>query len=146
MKKILAILAILILLGTISATAITIKIEKPEITIISSETGNFQGEIGFPREGEWNAVGEISGTYETRNRFIRYDGQWEITEGQHQGATGTIVGFSIRIFIIGRITIDETGRKAPIVGFLRINEEVKEFGGRFMSLIGPALYFKGTYS
>ena len=146
MKKILVIFTLLVILGTISVTALPIKIEKPEKTIITSETGNFEGEIGYPREGEWNAVGEISGTYQTRNRFIRYDGQWEITEGQQAGTTGTIVGFSVRIFIIGRITIDETGRKAPIVGFLRINEETKEFGGRFMSLIGTALYFKGTYS
>jgi len=39
----------------------------------------------------------------------------------------------------------ETGKKAPIIGFIFFKEETKEFGGRFMSLVGPALYFKGTY-
>jgi hypothetical protein len=145
MKKILVIFTILVLFGTMSASALPITIDKPEKTPITRETGNFEGEIGHKREGEWNAVGEISGTYQTRNRYIRFRGQWEITEGQHAGTTGTIVGFSQRNFIIGRITIDETGRTAPIVGFIRINGETKVFGGRFMSIIGPALYFKGTY-
>ena len=145
MKKILVIFTILVLFGTISATALPIKIEKSEITIISSETGNFQGEIGFPREGEWNKVGELSGTFNQRNRFYRIEGDWEITEGQQSGATGIINGFFVRNIIIGRITIDESGRKAPIIGFIRINEDEMTFGGRFMSIVGPALYFKGSF-
>ena len=146
MKKILAIFAILILLGTISATAIPIKIEKPKKTTITSETGNFEGEIGFFRDREWNKVGVLSGIFNQRNRFYRIEGDWEITEGRQADARGIINGFFVRNIVIGRITIDESGRKAPIIGFIRINEEEMTFSGRFMSLIGPALYFKGTFS
>jgi hypothetical protein len=146
MKKIFVIFTVLTLIGTISASALPITIDILEKTSVTSETGNFQGEIGYPREGEWNKVGEISGTYQTKNRNIRFRGQWEITAGELEGKTGTLAGFSRGKFLVGRITIDDTGRTAPIVGFLRINKDTNVFGGRFMSRVGPALYFKGTFS
>ena len=145
MKKYLVIFAIFIMFGTMSATALPIMIEKPETRLLDGETGTLIGEIGYQIEGEWNKVGEISGTYELRKRIGIINGEWEIIEGEHAGETGTIDAIFGKIFLFGRITIHETGNKAPIVGFLFIKEDTHEFGGRFMSLIGPALYFKGTY-
>ena len=145
MKKLLAIFAIFVLLGTTLATALPITIEKTEKTPLAGETGTFEGEIGHLQGGEWNAIGEISGTYELRNRFGIIDGEWEIIVGEQAGTTGILRVLFGRFILIGRITIDETGRKAPIIGFIFFEEETKKFGGRFMSLVGPALYFKGTY-
>lgn len=145
MKKLLAIFAIFVLLGTMSATALPITIEKTEKAPLAGETGTFEGEIGYRKEGEWHKVGEISGTYELKNRFGIIDGEWEITEGEHAGETGTIKAIFGKFVLVGRLTIDETGKKAPILGFIGFKEETQEFGGRFMSIIGPALYFKGTY-
>ena len=145
MKKILILLAFFILLGTISATAIPVSVEKTITTPVTSETGTYQGEIGYQRSGEWNKVGEISGTYNTRDRFIKFNGQWEITEGQYSGTTGVMRGFIVKQYIFFKASKDGSDRSLPFVGFFRYNKETKEFGGRFMSRIGPALYFKGTY-
>jgi hypothetical protein len=145
MKKIQALLTLFILLGTISATAVPLSVEKTITTPVTSETGTYEGEIGYKRSGEWNAVGEISGTYNTRNRFIKFNGQWEITEGQYAGITGTMRGFIVKRYIFFRAAKDGSDRSLPFVGFFEYREETKEFGGRFMSTIGPALYFKGTY-
>lgn len=145
MKKIFVIFIMTVLLGTMSVTALPITIEKTEKVLLAGETGIFEGEIGFRKEGEWHKVGEISGTYELKNRFGIIDGVWEITEGELAGETGAIKAFFRKFILIGRLTIDETGKKAPIIGFIGFKEETQEFGGRFMSIVGPALYFKGIY-
>jgi len=142
MKKLLAILSIIIFLGTISATAIPVSVHKLLKPTTAGDTGTFEGEIGYIQKKEWISVGEISGTYELKTRVGIIDGEWIITDKDMSGTMKII--FAKRIFI-GRITIDETGKKAPIIGFIGFKEETKQFGGRFMSIIGPALYFKGTY-
>ena len=141
MKKSLSIFVIFLLLATISISA-TSKIlieEKP------TATGTFTGEIGYLRSREWNKAGEISGTYGQRNRFYTFNGDWEITTGQYAGMTGTMKGAFGRNILLGRITFSESGRQAPIIGFIGFRSDSGEFGGRFMSVIGPALYFKGIY-
>ncbi len=146
MKKLFAILLMFILIGTISATAIPLSVQKTVQKPIptKSETGTFEGEIGYIKDGEWNAVGELSGTYKLRARFGTINGQWIITQRDQSGTLRAIFGRNLNI-ILGRIKIDETGKIAPIIGFIGFREETNEFGGRFMSIIGPALYFKGTY-
>jgi hypothetical protein len=141
MKKSLSIFVIFILLATISISAtsnISVE-EKP------STAGIFTGEIGYLRSREWNKVGEISGTYGQRNRFYNFNGNWEITMGQYAGTKGTMKGAFGRNILLGRITFSESGRQAPIIGFIGFRPDTGEFGGRFMSVIGPALYFRGTY-
>jgi len=142
MKKLFAILAIFILIGTISATSAPAIILKTPVT---GETSTFTGEIGYPKSGEWNKVGELSGTYEQKNKYYKFEGNWEITEGQYAGSTGTMQGVFGKHILYGKIIISESGKKAPIIGFIGFNESALKFGGRFMSVIGPALYFKGTY-
>lgn len=137
MKRLLSIFVIFLLLATISVSATSnISIE------IKPTTGMFTGEIGYLRSREWNKAGEISGTYEQRNRFYTFNGDWEITTGQYTGTKGTMQGAFGRNILLGRITFSESGRQAPIIGF---RQDSGEFGGRFMSIIGPALYFKGNY-
>jgi hypothetical protein len=142
MKKLLAIVIILIFFGTISASAISLSEQVFKPRPKENKTGTFEGEIGYPREGEWNAVGELSGTFQQRNRVSVIDGQWILTERE---ASGTVKAIFRSRILIGRITIDGAERRAPIIGFIFFREETQEFGGRFMSIIGPALYFKGTY-
>ena len=139
MKKLLSIFIIFLFLATISASATTIQ-EKP------TAAGTFTGEIGFLRSREWNKVGDISGTYTDRSRFLGFNGNWEITTGDYTGTTGTMQGGFGRNILLGRITISDSGRQAPIIGFIRFNQDTGEFGGRFMSIVGPALYFKGTFT
>ncbi len=145
MKKILAFLALLILIGSVSAAAIPLSVEKTKTAPVTSETGTFGGEIGYQRSGEWNAVGEFSGTFNTRNRLIKFNGQWEITEGQYTGSTGIMRGYIIKHYIFFRASKDGSERSLPFIGFFGYRGETKEFAGRIMSIIGPALYFKGTY-
>lgn len=142
MKKLLPIFVIFILLATITASATSaILIEEKPTT-----TGTFTGEIGYLRSREWNKAGEISGTYTQRNRFYNFNGDWEITTGQNTGTEGTMQGAFGRNILLGRITFSDSGRQAPIIGFIGFRQDTGEFGGRFMSVIGPALYFKGNYT
>ena len=142
MKKLLSIFVIFLFIATISASATSkIIIEEKSIT-----AGTFTGEIGYSRAREWNKVGEISGTYSQRNRFQSFNGDWEITTGDYSGTTGTMQGGFGRNILIGRIILGDSGRQAPIIGFIRFNQDTGEFGGRFMSIVGPALYFKGTFT
>ena len=142
MKKLLAVIAIFILLGTISVSATTVLIQKKHVT---TESGSFTGEIGNIESKEWKKVGELSGTYGKKNKFYKFEGNWEITEGKLAGSTGTMLGGFGKNILIGKITITESGKKAPIIGFIGFNETIQIFKGRFMSIVGPALYFKVTY-
>lgn len=146
MKKLLAILAVLVLFATMSVTALPTTIEERQTTPTPAQTGSFNGEIGYPASGEWTKVGEISGTYEQKNKFYKFEGNWEITEGDYAGTTGIMKGFFGKNILLGRITINnEKQQKLPIIGFIGFNESSQQFVGRFMSVVGPALYFKGTY-
>lgn len=142
MKKLLAIISILMLLATISVSAIPVLIEKKPVT---TGSGTYSGEIGDIKSKEWIKVGELSGTYEQKNKFYKFEGNWKITEGDYAGSTGTMQGFFGKHILLGKITITESGKKAPIIGFIGFNETALTFKGRFMSIVGPALYFKGTY-
>jgi hypothetical protein len=144
MKKIISLMLILSLFGMISASAQIIPIEKTLHTQDQGNTGDFLGEIGFIRNQQWNKVGELSGTY-NQNRIVRINGNWIITEGEYAGTSGTMRGIIFRNFIFFRASVD-SGRTLPFIGFIRINEDESTFGGRFMSFVGPALYFKGTYT
>ena len=142
MKKLIAIISILLMVGAISASANTVLIKNKPVTL---DSGSFTGEIGYPQAQEWVKVGELSGTYEQKTKFYRFVGDWEITEGDYAGSTGTMIGGFGKHILIGKITITESGKKAPIIGFIGFNETASTFFGRFMSVVGPALYFKGTY-
>ena len=144
MKKLLSIFVIFLFMATITVSATSnIQVEeKPSTT-----AGTFTGEIGYFRSSrEWNKAGDISGTYSQRNRYYSFNGNWEITTGDYTGTTGTIQGGFGRNILLGRITLGDSGRQAPIIGFIRFNQDTGEFAGRFMSIVGPALYFKGTFT
>jgi len=103
--------------------------------------GSFEGSIG-PRIHGNQTVGNISGTYELRNRGGRFNGEWAISF-QNTSKSGTMRGAFLRIFLLGRIVIDDVNRTIPIVGFIRYTNG--SFVGRCMAPRGPALYFWGTY-
>jgi hypothetical protein len=142
MKKIAIISLCLLLLGvSIAAAAPGMRQQTTQTTTLNS-TGIFEGVVS-PRRGE-NAtiVGTISGNYTLRNRGGRFTGDWT-TENR----TGTFRGGFGKHIIIGRISImvNGTERKLPIVGFIQAQDD-GQFNGRFMAPVGPALYFRGTYT
>jgi hypothetical protein len=110
---------------------------------VLSQNGTFDGSIGFRRQGNWTSIGTINGNYVLQNRFGRFNGEWSI-QRQNESKTGIMRGRFGKHLLIGRITIDDTNRTLPIIGFIGFRNET--FFGRFMSLVGPALYFKGTYT
>ena len=142
MKKLLAIFAIFMFIGTISVSANTVLIKNKPVTL---DKGSFTGEIGYPENKEWVKIGELSGTYTQKNKIYKFEGAWEITEGKLAGLSGSIVGFFGKNILIGKITITESGKKAPIVGFIGFDKTNQTFKSRFMSIDGPIFYSKGTY-
>ncbi len=144
MKKIL-ILAICVLFASMSiATAMPFSsVAKTQTPAILAQSGTFDGSIGYKAQGNWTEVGTLTGTYEQRARGYRFDGTWAI-EGQNQTWTGTMRGVFGRHILIGRVTIEGRDRNVPIIGFIGFKEG--NFAGRFMAPVGPALYFKGTYT
>ena len=142
MKKI-AIIAICLLFLGVSIGAATPKLTQQTIQMTPlTPTGTFEGNVGYKRPNQ-NAtiVGTINGTYEMRNRGGRFTGDWT-TENR----TGTMRGAFGRHFLIGRIStmVNGTQRSLPIIGFIFMNST--HFFGRFMSFVGPALYFGGTHT
>jgi hypothetical protein len=144
MKKIL-ILAICVLFASVSiATSMPLSpVAKTQTPKFLAQSGTFDGSIGFRAQGNWTSVGTLTGTYEQRARGYRFDGTWTIQK-QNQTITGTMRGIFGKHILIGRITADASGKSLPIVGFITFKEG--NFGGRFMAPVGPALYFKGTYT
>jgi hypothetical protein len=143
MKKItVLIIGILIVGMSVSATIPSLDVRTLNNKTVTAATGSFEGTLG-PRTHGNTTVGTFSGTYELRNRGGRFTGDWNLSF-QNKSASGTMRGVFAKHFMFGRITIAENNKKAPIVGFLRVNNET--FVGRVMAPIGPALYFWGTIS
>jgi hypothetical protein len=141
MKKI-AIISLCLLLGvSIAAAAPGIKQQVQQTTSIAV-TGTFNGNLTYQKPGP-NAtiVGTISGNYTLRNRGGLFNGEWNTVNN-----TGTFRGRFGRHILLGRISmmVNGTQRVLPIIGFIGAKNGV--FGGRAMSLDGPALYFKGNYT
>ncbi|MDH7517277.1 MAG: hypothetical protein QHH19_02925 [Candidatus Thermoplasmatota archaeon] len=142
MRK-LSIIAVCFLLATVSiATASTISIEKTQASFLA-QNGTFDGTIGYHVNGNWTAIGTINGTYQQRLRGYRFDGTWTL-QGQNQTFVGTMRGVFRRHILLGRVTAEGYERTLPIIGFIGFKEG--NFVGRFMAPVGPALYFKGTYT
>jgi hypothetical protein len=146
LKNIKILVLCVVLVGTSIASASPISsIENLQMdsSSVLDPNGTFDGFIGFRQQGNWTTVGTINGTYELRNRFGRFNGAWSI-QHQNQSASGTMRGGFGKQILIGRITIEGRNRTMPIIGFIGFRNEI--FFGRYMSLVGPALYFKGTYT
>ena len=104
-------------------------------------TGNFTGVIGVGTKDNFTTLGYMAGQYKIRNfRANLFSGRW-INENQTNN--GTIRGIFGRHLLLGIISSEAWERDLPIIGFLGSNET--HFIGRFMSFIGPAMYFGGTY-
>ena len=132
---------------SISATSLKInEINTEEFSTkllpIDDWSGEFSGEIGHPDPDSEDPkiVGTITGNFKIGNRGGYFEGNVRSID---DGGSGTFKGIFSRNILIGRVT-GEKG-SIPIVGFLGFRQEEYVFGGRFMSTIGPALYFKGTY-
>ena len=157
MKKILAILAVCILLGGMSTvTAVTIPqmnaVKELEKNAISTSeklysptgedwSGKFIGAFGELKKvgEEWNFTkwGYLAGVYKGGNKGKFYGNLYDLNETQF----GNIGGYFGKSILIGRIKIG--CKKAPIVSFLFHNETM--FIGRIMSLIGPAPHIIGYH-
>jgi len=140
MKKIAIISLCLLLLGvSIAAAAPGMR---PQLLqpIEVATTGTFFANVSVQRGPNATIVGTIAGNYTAQNNRGRFNGTW--TTVNH---TGTLQGRFGRLHVMGRISmVNGTQRPLPFIGFLVMRNGV--FGGRAMSYIGPALYFKGTYT
>lgn len=141
MRK-LSIITICFLFASVSFATV-LSAERTQTPKILAQNGTFDGTIGYRAQGNWTAVGTLTGTYEQRVRGYRFDGTWTI-QGQEQTWSGTMRGVFGRRILLGRVTIEGYDRALPIIGFIVFKEG--NFGGRFMAPVGPALYFKGTYT
>ena len=140
MKKILGILAVLMIFASIAAVT-----AQPINKIMPLDpTGSFSGFIGVPKQQDPIILGNISGEYRLRNRGGGFIGNWDIAY-QNKTASGTIRGLFGRHIMLGKLTIEGVNRSLPIIGFIKFDVDNLTFGGRAMSFIGPALYFWGTY-
>ena len=142
MKKIAIVFVCLMFVGISVAAAAPTLTKQATQTAQLDPTGIFSGNITYQRPGP-NAtiVGTISGNYTLRNRGGQFNGEWNTDNN-----TGTFRGRFGRHIILGRISmmVNGTEKSLPIIGFIGAKDGV--FIGRGMSLIGPALYFKGTYT
>jgi hypothetical protein len=142
MKKI-AFVCVCLLFVSVSMTAAAPTLKQHTQRFTVDPTGTFEGYLGVPEHQGHNetVVGIMNGTYWLRNRGGRFTATWE-TENR----TGALRGGFGRHLLIGRIStmVNGTQRSLPIIGFLKAQDN--EFIGRFMSYIGPALYFWGTYT
>ena len=142
MEKIAIVCVCLLFLGIALASAAPAQKQHAQFFTLDP-TGTFEGYIGVPEHQGHNAtvVGTMNGTYWLRNRGGRFTASWE-TENR----TGTLRGGFGRHLLIGRIStlVNDTERSLPIVGFLKAQDN--DFVGRFMSYIGPALFFWGIYT
>jgi hypothetical protein len=142
MKKIAIISLCLLFLGVSIAAAIPGFTQQIIQKMPLTQTGTFDGNIGYKRQGQ-NAtiIGTISGTYTMHNRSGRFTGDWAT-----KNLTGTFKGGFGRQILVGKISamVNGTEKTLPIVGF--IGGKNGQFIGRFMAPVGPALYFWGTYT
>lgn len=160
MKKTLAILAICVLLGSMSSVA---SVTTPQMNMVKTDemknlpssdttislegedwTGEFKGAFGELKKiswsGEWNFTkwGYLAGYYKGGIKRGKFAGK---LFDLNQTAFGAIGGYYGRHYLIGRIKIGE--QKAPIIGFLFRNETF--FIGRIMSFFGPAPHILGHH-
>lgn len=144
MKKLVTIIAICILF-LVTPMVSAISIQKTGKNILPKADpewdGTFTGYIGFPDQesDEPKIVGTIYGSY-------RYNGQKGGLQGIMTGLEEKSAEFGMlfkKPFLVGRIKAEQGN--IPLVGFIGFKQETNEFGGRFMSIKGPAPYFWGTY-
>jgi hypothetical protein len=139
MKKIAIIFVCLLFLG-VSMAAAAPEMRQQQTTTLDP-TGTFCANITYQRPGP-NAtiIGTITGGYTLRNRGGQFNGEWNTVNN-----TGTFRGRFGRHMFLARISmmVNGTERSLPMIGIIGARDGV--LIGRGMSLIGPALYFKGTY-
>jgi parallel beta-helix repeat protein len=111
------------------------------------ETGSYESIIYSGAE----IIGNSSGTYvfmpiiKDGYTYVRFDGRWEIINGQYIGTTGTIIGVGGKHFQFGLVSNDETGIKLPFISQIAFIEDEKYFTGAFKLTLGPRLYITGYY-
>jgi len=142
MKKIIIIMGICVLIaGMTTASAAPGLLSVFQTPDDIEWDGTFSGNTGYYDGEDWVEVAAIQGNFkEAENRPIGF------FQGTVAGPnnTGNIAGFYGRHLVLGRVSNDEGG-KLPIIGFIGFNTTSQQFAGRWMSLIGPALYFGGNY-
>ena len=147
MRKSLICVVIVILLVTLSQSAYSNNLEKSNTRSINYLIGTFQGEIWAEIDGLNKQIGNLSGNYEQRNHSFRFEGLWEITEGEHSNGSliGSMIGFFNKFFLYGRITSDGSSKKILFIGFVGVNKLEMSFYGKIKSFNRTQLYLKGTY-
>ena len=142
MKKIAIIGVCLLFFGATLAAATPRPLQQIIQPTPLDPTGTFEGLAGYKQFNQnWTAIGTMEGNYTATNRGAQFTGEW--TAGNY---TGTMQGRFWSFLLLGRIsaTINGTQRNLPIMGFIFTNST--HFVGRFMSFVGPALYFYGTHT
>jgi len=150
-KKILflfGIVSILILMPVISSIPLNVSNKEiSQINTIEDEDydGTFIGGLGhvYKENNEWtyDTSAYIAGVYKNGARANRmYANIYNLEEEQ----IGNIAAYYGHRLIFGFIR-DMQGTKAPIIGFIFINEE-DLFAGRIMSVVGPAPHIYGKFT
>ena len=142
MRKKIAIISLCLLLGVSIAAAAPTLIQQITQATTLNLTGEFDGNIGYKLpDQDATTVGTISGTYEIRDKGGIFSGDWAT-----DNRIGTFRGVFGKNILIGKIAtlVDGTEKSLPIVGFY--GGKNGRFVGRFMTPVGPALYFWGNYT
>jgi len=142
MKKIMSICAIFILLLSMSMVSAVQPIIK-DAKLVEPD-GIFSGYIGIPKQQDPIIMGNISGVYKLGNRGGAFNASWDI-EYKNFSGTGTLLGFFGKNILLGKLSAEGYNKTLPIIGFIGFDKSNQTFIGRAMSVIGPALYFWGTY-
>ena len=143
MKKITIVSICLLLVGVSIAGATSEtnqQVQKTPILTMGTFNANLSKQIPGPNA---TIVGTVNGSYNGTQNRGRFMGTWYVGN-----QTGTFKGGYRKIFFIGlvRAMVNGSVRNIPIIGFIRIVPTDHIIKGRFMAPVGPALYFKGTYT
>ena len=142
MKKFFAISAIIILLVSISMAS-AVQIKTKDAKLIEAD-GSFTGFIGVPKQQDPIIMGNISGVYLIRNKGGAFNASWDINYENKTGS-GTVRGVFGKKILLGKLSADGYNKTLPIIGFIGFDKNNQTFIGRAMSVVGPAIYFWGTY-
>ena len=141
MRKLLAISVILIVL--MSIPIVTAQPIMKDARVIDPD-GSFSGYIGIPKQQDPIIMGNISGVYKLRNRVGVFNASWDIDYKNHSGS-GIVRGIFGKHIMLGKLFVEGFNKTLRVIGFIGFDKVNQTFKGRAMSIIGPALYFWGTY-
>ena len=148
MKKIAGIMIVCIMFSSFTAASAisinheVINLKNKSLLYYDDWSGEFSGNIGYkdPNSEEPKIVATISGNFKIGEKACFFNG---VVTTENEGKSGSFKGLFNKHMLVGKIEGEKGSLK--IVGFIGFKQEEHLFGGKFMSTVGPALYFWGDY-